>query len=365
MFGKKSKVITTVMTGILALSLAGCGTASQDSSKTQPAQQSAQPVALTGAGSSFDYPLFSSMFDEYHNKFSNITVNYQSVGSGTGIKQLQGQTVDFGASDAIMTDQQLTDSKGGKVLHVPITIGAVAMTYNVPGAPDHLKLSSDVVAGMYMGKITNWNDPKIAADNAGVKLPDLKINIAHRSDGSGTTYIFTNYLSSVSADWKTQVGSGTDVKWPAGVGGKGSEGVTGVIKQTPGSVGYVELAYATQNKLQVADIKNKAGKWVAPSLEGASAAAAKAVVPEDMKVVIVNADGDTSYPISGFSWVLIYQNQTDKTKGTELVKLVDWMIHDGQKLGPALQYAPLADNLVQREEALLKTVTYQGQPLLK
>lgn len=365
MFGKKGSILTAVLTGVLAVSLVGCGTTAPQTQQSSQSQQPAQPVALTGAGSSFDYPLFSSMFDEYHKKFANITVNYQSVGSGAGIKQLSDQTVDFGASDAIMTDEQLKAAKGGAILHIPITLGAVAMTYNVPGAPDHLKISPEVLSDIYLGKITKWNDPKILADNSGASLPDLKINVVYRSDGSGTSYIFTNYLSSVSADWKSQVGSGTSVKWPAGVGGKGSEGVTGVVSQQPGSLGYVEYSYAVQNKLKVADIKNKAGKWMAPTLEGASAAAAKAVVPEDMKVVIVNADGDASYPISGFSWVLVYKEQTDKAKGTELVKLLDWMIHDGQKLGPALQYAPLADNLVQREEAMLKTITYQGQPLLK
>ncbi|MHB1653320.1 MAG: phosphate ABC transporter substrate-binding protein PstS [Desulfitobacteriaceae bacterium] len=368
MISKKAKLLTSVVTGILLVSLVGCGTQAQQPAQ-QPAQtpapQPAQAVALTGAGSSFDYPLFSSMFDEYHKKFSNITVNYQSVGSGAGIKQLSDQTIDFGASDAIMTDDQIKAAKGGSILHIPITLGAVAMTYNVPGAPDHLKISPEVLSNIYLGKITKWNDPKIAADNSGVSLPDLKITVAYRSDGSGTSYIFTNYLSSVSSDWKSKVGSGTSVSWPVGIGGKGSEGVTGVVTQTPGSFGYVELAYAVQNKLKVADIKNKAGKWSAPSVEGASAAAAKAVVPNDMKVVIVNADGDASYPISGFSWVLVYQQQTDKVKGTELMKLLSWMIHDGQKLGPALQYAPLPENLASREDAMLKTVTYQGQPLLK
>lgn len=360
MIRKKGKILIAALTGILAISLVGCGTQAQPQ-----AQQTAQAVTLTGAGSSFDYPLFSSMFDQYHSKFSNITVNYQSVGSGAGIKQLSDQTIDFGASDATMTDEQAKNAKGGKIMHFPITLGAVAITYNVPNAPDHLKISSDVLAGIYLGTITKWNDPKIAADNAGVSLPDLKINVAHRSDGSGTTSIFTNYLSSVSSDWKSKVGASLSVNWPVGVGGKGSEGVTGVVSQTPGSIGYVELSYAVQNKLKVAELKNKAGKWVLPTLDGASAAASKAVVPDDMKVVIVNADGDASYPISGFSWVLVYQQQTDKTKGTELVKLLDWMIHDGQKLGPALQYAPLPANLVSREEALLKTVTYQGQALLK
>ena len=365
MLGKKGKFIIPILTGILAISLVGCGTQAPNTAQTTPSATPAQPVTITGAGSSFDYPLFSAMFDQYHTKFSNITVNYQSVGSGAGIQQLSDQTIDFGASDAIMTDDQAAKAKGGKILHIPITLGAVAITYNVPGAPNNLKISPDVLTGIYLGKITKWNDPRITADNPGVNLPDLKINVAYRSDGSGTSYIFTNYLSAVNADWKSQIGSGTSVKWPVGIGGKGSEGVTGVVSQQPGSIGYVELAYAVQNKLNVALMKNKAGKWVAPSVEGASAAAAKAVVPDDMKVVIVNADGDASYPISGFSWVLVYQQQADKTKGTELLKLIDWMLKDGQQYGTSLQYAPLPSNLASREEALLKTVTYQGQPLLK
>jgi len=269
-----------------------------------------------------------------------------------------------GGTDGPMKDEQLAEAKGGEILHIPTALGAVAVVYNVPGVSE-LKLTPDVLTDIFLGKITKWNDPRIAADNAGVSLPDMPITVAHRSDGSGTTYIFVDYLSSVSSQWESQVGKGTSVNWPVGIGGKGNAGVAGVVQQTPGTIGYVELAYAKQNNIAYAEIKNKDGKWVAPSLEGPSAAAAEAEIPDDMRVSIVNAPGADSYPISGFTWLLIYKNQTDKEKGTAVVNLANWMIHDGQALNEGLDYGKLPENLVAREEALLKTINYQGEPLLK
>jgi phosphate transport system substrate-binding protein len=322
-------------------------------------------VTLTGAGSSFINPLMTQMVEKYHAKYPQLSINYQSVGSGAGIKQVSEQTIDFGATDGPMTDDQLSKAKGGKILQIPLSLGAVAIVYNLPNGPKELKISSSNLAEIFLGKISKWNDPKIAADNSGVSLPDTAITVAHRSDGSGTSFIFTDYLSDVSSDWKAKVGKGTSLNWPIGVGGKGNEGVAGVVKQTPGSIGYVELAYALQNKISYATLKNKDGKWVQPSAIGASAAAAAAKIPDDMRVSIVNASGADAYPIAGFVWGLLYQQQTDKDKGLALVNFMDWAIHDGQNLGVPLDYAKLPENLVTRIEAMLKSITYQGQALLK
>lgn len=362
MFGKKGKLLTGILAGVLAISLVGCGA---QNPSTPAGQEKAEPASLTGAGSTFVYPLLNQQIEEYRKKNPNVTINYQGVGSGAGIKQISEQTIDFGGTDGPMTDAQLKDAKGGKILHIPLTLGATAVTYNFPNAPKNLKIAPSVLADIFQGKITKWNDSRIVADNPGVTLPDLKITVAHRSDGSGTTYIFTDYLSSVSPDWSTKVGKGTSVNWPVGIGGKGSAGVAGAVQQTPGSIGYVELAYAVQNNLPYALMQNKEGKWLAPSLQGASAAAAAATIPDDMRVSIVNASGADAYPISGFSWGLVYQDQKDKAKGAALVNFMNWVIHDGQNLSEGLQYAKLPANLVTREEAMLKTVTYQGQPLLK
>lgn len=371
MIAKKSKLLIGIMgvlAAVLILAVAGCGGKTQTPNETAnkaESNASDEQVTLNGAGSSFDHPLFSTMFDEYSKVKPNIRVNYQPVGSGAGIKQLSDETVDFGATDAPMKSEEEKAAKGGEVLHIPITLGAVAISYNIPDVSQSLKLTPAVLTDIFLGKITKWNDPKIAADNAGVKLPNLAINIAHRSDGSGTTDIFTDYLSKVSTEWSSKVGKGKSVNWPIGVGGKGNSGVAAAIQQTPGTIGYVELAYAKQNDMPYAQIKNKAGQWVKPSLEGASAAADGAQIPDDMKVSIVDADGEKAYPISAFSWVILYKDQSDKTKGTALVELLDWMIHDGQNNAEALDYAKLPDSLVQREEAMLKTVTSQGESLLK
>jgi len=346
---------------MLALSIVGCGA----QNPSTPGKETAAPVNLTGAGSTFVYPLLNQQIEEYRKTNPSITINYQGVGSGAGIKQVSEQTVDFGATDGPMTDEQIKGAKGGTILHIPLTLGAEAVTYNVPNAPKNLKIAPTVLADIFLGKVTNWNDKRIATDNPGISLPDLKITVAHRSDGSGTTYIFSDYLSSVSPEWLSKAGKGTSLNWPAGVGGKGNAGVAGVVQQTPGAIGYVELAYAVQNSLAFGMMQNKEGKWLAPSLQGASAAAAAAKIPDDMRVSIVNAPGAEVYPIAGFSWALIYQDQKDKAKGTALVNFLNWTIHDGQNLSEALQYAKLPTALVSREETMLKSITTQGQPILK
>ncbi len=361
MISKKGKLLTGVLAGFLALSLVGCGT----TAPSNPNAPTAQAVTLTGAGSTFMQPLLAQQIAEYSKQNANVTINYQGVGSGAGIKQVSDKTIDFGGTDAFMSDEQLAGAKGGKILQLPMTLGAEAISYNIPNAPNELKIAPTTLADIYLGKITNWNDPAIAADNPGLTLPNLKISVTHRSDGSGTTSIFTHFLSAISPEWDSKVGKGTSVNWPVGVGGKGNASVAGLVQQTPGAIGYIELAYALQNNLHHALIKNKDGNWVAPSLDSASAAAAAFQVPDDMRVNIVNAPGAKAYPIAGFSWALVYQQQSDKAKGTALLNFLNWAIHDGQSLAPAMQYAPLPTNLVSREEAMLKTVTYQGQPLLK
>jgi len=362
-FRKKGRLLTCfLLTTVLVLILSGCG---EQTPSTPTGQEKAEKVNLTGSGSSFVYPLLNQQIEEYRKQNPNITINYQSTGSGAGIKQVSEQTIDFGATDGPMTDDQLKAAKGGKLLHIPLTLGAVAVTYNIPNAPKDLKISPTILADIFLGKITNWNDQRIAADNPGVSLPDSKITVAHRSDGSGTTYIFSDYLSSISPEWSSKVGKGTSLNWPAGLGGKGNAGVAGVIQQTSGSIGYLELAYAVQNNLSYAMIKNKEGKWISPTLQSTSAAAAAATIPDDMRVSIVNAPGTDAYPIVGFAWALIYQDQTDKAKGTALVNFINWAIHDGQTLSEGLHYAKLPSNLVSREEEMLKSITFQGQPLMK
>ncbi len=350
---------------IVSLSLTSCGgggsTTGADSTATGGSDD-----ALIGAGSSFDYPLFSKQFSEY-NKTSGLKVNYQSVGSGAGISQLTSKTVDFGASDAPMNGKQ--DSLvTSPVIHIPITAGAVALSYNLPEVKDTLKLTPEVVAGMFLGTITKWNDPKIVAINKGVKLPATSIVIAHRSDGSGTTNIFTTYLSKVSNDWNTKVGKGSAVNWPVGLGGKGSEGVAGLIKQTPGGVGYIELAYAIQNGMAFAKVQNKAGNFITPTIASVTAAA-NITIPADSKVSLTNTDAADGYPFSGFSWVIIYKeqkyNERSLDRATKLLKLLSWMIHDGQQFSGALNYAPLSPAAVSTGDAILKSATYDGKPILQ
>ena len=317
-------------------------------------QTNAPAQTITGAGSTFDFPAFTKWFEVYAKIDPNVQFNYQSIGSGGGIKNLLNQTVDFGVSDAPMTDEDLAAAPG-KILHIPIVVGGEAIAYNLPGDPK-LKLDAGTVSGIYLGNITKWNDPKIAALNPGVNLPDLAIVVVHRSDGSGTTFIFTDYLSSVNPAWANSVGKGKSVKWPTGIGGKGNEGVAGQVKQISGAIGYVELAYAKQNQMTYADLKNAAGNFVAPDLDTVSAAMATAKIPDDFRFSIVNAPGGQAYPISGASWVLVYQKPGNAVNGAKLVAFLKWAITDGQKITTALDYAPLPENVVQRELAMLDTI---------
>jgi phosphate transport system substrate-binding protein len=321
------------------------------------AQTNAAPVNITGAGSTFDYPAFTKWFEAYKQVDSGVQFNYQSIGSGGGINNLTRQTVDFGASDAPMTDAAMAAAPG-KILHIPVVAGGVAIIYNLPGDPK-LKLDGDTLAGIYLGNITKWNDPKIAALNPDVSLPDLAIVTVHRADGSGTSFIFTDYLSSVNPAWADSVGKGSSVKWPAGIGGmaaKGSEGVSGQVKQVPGGIGYAELAYADQNKIPYADMKNSSGNFISPAPASVSAALATAKIPDDFRFSMVNAPGEKAYPISGASWVLVYQKQKKADQGAKLVTFLKWAVTEGQKLSSSLDYAPLPDEVQQRELKLLDTI---------
>jgi phosphate transport system substrate-binding protein len=322
------------------------------------AAMGAQAQLINGAGSSFDYPAFTKWFEAYAAVDSATHFNYQSVGSGAGQQQLVKETVDFGASDAPMTDENMARGRA-KILHIPVVAGGVALTYNLPAAPK-LKLDSDTIANIYLGNIKNWNDAKIAALNPGVALPDLAVIPVHRSDGSGTTFIFSDYLASVNPTWSGTVGKGMAVKWPAGIGlgAKGSEGLAGQVKQISGAIGYVELAYADKNKMTYADVKNAAGHYVSPAPDSVSAAMAAAKVPDDFRFSMVNAPGDKAYPIAGASWVLIYQEQSDADHGKKLVAFLKWAVTDGQKLTPALDYAPLPEEIQKRELELLNTIKY-------
>lgn len=305
------------------------------------------------------------MFDEY-NKLCGVKVNYQSIGSGGGIAQVQNQTVDFGGSDAIMTDTQKQQAKGGEVLHIPTVSGAVAVIYNMPGiSRGQVKLDGTVLADIYLKKIKKWNDPAIAALNAGVNLPDLDIAVVHRSDGSGTTFIFTNYLAKVSTEWKDKVGNATSVKWPGDIGGQGNEGVANNVKQIPGAIGYVELAYAKQNNLAWAQMKNKAGIYKDPTLEGASVAADIPNLPDNMQVVVTDSENPNAYPIVGFTWLLIYENQTNEAKADAVVRLAWWMLHGGQQYATPLEYSPLQGAAVTKAENLIKKIKLNGQPVFR
>jgi len=303
-------------------------------------------MTINGAGATFPYPIYSKWFDEYAKVDPSVRFNYQSIGSGGGQKQILAQTVDFGASDGPMSDENLAKAPG-KLLHIPTVAGADVITYNLEGNPT-LKLDADTIAGIFLGQIKKWNDPKIAALNSGTTLPDKEIVVVHRSDGSGTTYIFTDYLSKVSPEWKSKVGTNTSVNWPAGIGAKGNEGVSGQIKQTPGAVGYVELIYAKQNKMAVADIRNGEGNFVSPSLESVTAAMTTAQIPDDFRFSMTNAPGKDSYPISGATWLLVYQQSKDAAKGKKLVEFLKWAETKGEQMAKDLDYAPLPRNLQDR-----------------
>jgi phosphate transport system substrate-binding protein len=321
-------------------------------------------VSLQGAGATFPNPLYQKWLSEYGKLHSNVRIDYQSIGSGGGIKQIKEQTVDFGASDSPMKDEDLK-SAPGDILHIPTVLGAVVITYNLAGVNQPLRFSPEVLADIFLGKIKNWNDARIAADNPGVTLPSSGITVVHRSDGSGTSAVFTDYLSKVSAEWKEKVGSGTSPSWPTGLGGKGNEGVTGQVKNTPNTIGYVELAYAVQNKLPVAHIKNASGNFIEPSIDAVTAAAAEtsAATPEDLRVSITNAAGAHAYPISSYTYILVYKEQKDAAKGKALVDFLWWGIHDGEVYAKDLQYAPLPADIVKRAEARIKMVTAGGAPL--
>jgi len=337
------------------LALAACGPAST------PAPNrtfEGEARTLTGAGATFPAVLYTKWFNEYE-KLTKVKVNYQSIGSGGGIKSISDQTVDFGATDGPMTDEQLKAAKGGAVLHIPMALGAVVPTYNLPGVADQLKFTPETLAGVFIGEITQWNDPKLVADNPALARIDKNIVVVHRSDGSGTTYIWTDYLSNVSPAWQQRVGTGTSVQWPAGLGGKGNEGVSGEVKQNQYAIGYVELIYALQNKLGVGLVKNKAGTFVEPKIETMTAAAAGVAdtIAPDLRASIVNAAGQNAYPISGFTWQLVYKEIPNKAKAIALTRLLWWEVHEAQKFNADLGYAPLPAGIVKRAEEQILSVT--------
>jgi phosphate transport system substrate-binding protein len=320
----------------------------------------AESLLINGAGATFPFPLYSKWFSEYNKLHPDLKFNYQSIGSGGGIKQITEGTVDFGASDVTMTDEEL--SKAPDIVHIPTVLGAVVIIQNVEGLSS-LRLSPETLSGIFLGKITKWNDPALVKENPGRKLPDQAISVAHRSDGSGTTGIFTDYLAKVSPEWQKTVGAGKSVKWPVGIGGKGNEGVTGTVKQTPGAIGYVELAYAIQNKLEPASLKNKSGAYAAPTIQSTSEAAAGIPIPDDFRVSVTNASGAGAYPIAGFTYLLIHRDQKDAAKGKALVQFLWWADHPGQQFAPPLDYAPLPEPVVKKVEKTLKTLTVQGKPV--
>ena len=328
--------------------LGGCLFAAQTGAYAQ--------LLINGAGATFPYPIYSKWFDEYTKVDPSVRFNYQSIGSGGGQKQITARTVDFGASDGPMSDENLAQAPG-KILHIPTVAGADVITYNLPGNPK-LKLDGDAIVNIYMGNITKWNDPKIAALNPGVDLPDLPVIVVHRSDGSGTTYIFVDYLSSISPVWADSVGKGTSVKWPVGLGGKGNEGVAGQVKQLSGAVGYVELIYAKQNQMPYADVKNAAGNFITPSLDSVTAALATAKIPDDFRFSMVNAPGDQAYPIAGTTWLLVYQQQKDAAKGKKLVEFLNWALTKGEGMASSLDYASLPESVQQLVLERIKTIKY-------
>ena len=356
------KVLKLIVPMLLAVACAkGDGSSSGSASSTSSA--SGQSVDLTGAGATFPYPIYSKWFSEYA-KATGVKINYQPIGSGGGIRQLSEQTVDFGASDSPMSDQELSSAKGGPILHFPTVLGAVCITYNVPGVTAPIKLSPTVIADIFSGRINKWSDTRISSLNTGVTLPTSDILVVHRSDGSGTTFIFTDYLSKAVPAWKASVGKGKEVKWPVGLGAKGNEGVAGQVKQTPGALGYVELAYAKENNLPTAAIANSSGAYVVPSVEAVTAAAAGAAqalpANTDYRISISNAPGKSSYPLSSFTWILVYQHQRDPAKGKKLVDFLNWALTDGEKEAAALDYAPLPSDMAAKVKAKLATIDLTG-----
>ncbi len=321
---------------------------------------------LLGAGATFPAPLYTKWFDEY-NKLTGVRVNYQAVGSGTGIQQITAGTVDFGATDGIMTEAQekAAEAAGGPILHIPMTAGSVAIIYNLSGVNSgQLNLTGDILAKIYLKTIARWNDPAITALNPGLKLPDENIAVVHRGDSSGTTFIFTNYLSKINNDWKMKVGNATSVTWPGDIAGQGSSGVTAQVQQIPNSIGYVELTYALQNKLPCASLLNAAGNYQEPSLTGTSKAAEGINLPDDMKIMITNSPNPEAYPIAGFTWILAYKNQKDEVKGITLVKMLWWALHEGRQYEEPLHYAPLSAAALFKAEEQILSFNFQGKPLV-
>jgi phosphate transport system substrate-binding protein len=343
---------------VAALS-AGCGREERAATATreESAPRGSESLEITGAGATFPYPLYSKWFDTWHQLHPDVRINYQSIGSGGGIRQLIERTVFFGATDSPMTDEQLNQAPR-PILHFPTTLGAVVPVYNLPGASADLRFAPDVLADLFLGRITRWNDPRIAAANPGVTLPATAVVIVHRSDGSGTTFILSDYLSKVSPAFRSTVGTGTSLRWPGGIGGKGNEGVAGLVKQTPGSLGYVELVYALQNRIAYGSVRNADGNFVRASVESVTAAAAgaAATMPADFRVSITNASGANAYPISSFTWLLLYDSPPDARRGRAMVSFLRWALGDGQKECAPLGYAPLPETVIQAELAALERV---------
>jgi len=325
----------------------------------------AEDTELLGAGATFPYPLYSKMFDVYYQQFG-VKINYQAIGSGGGIRQLLNKTVDFGGTDAFMSDEDV-QTEDNYILHIPTCLGAVVVTYNLPGNPQ-LRFTPDLITDIFLGKIEKWNDAKIAAANPGVALPDMNIVVVHRSDGSGTTFIFSDYLSKVSSEWSEKVGRGKSLNWPVGLGAKGNPGVAGLVKQIPGSIGYVELIYALQNNMPAGLVKNVSGRFIEPTIESVSFAA-NVELPDDTRVSITNTDVEYGYPISSFTWLIFYKEQNyqgrSKKRAEELVKLLWWIIHEGQEFTEPLHYAPLPEEAVKKAENIIRSVVYEGNPILK
>ncbi|HBT46600.1 MAG TPA: phosphate ABC transporter substrate-binding protein PstS [Peptococcaceae bacterium] len=368
--GKPGRSIARRVTGILGVLVGGILLAAVacapwgEERRIEPGGK--PPVHLLGVGASFPYPLYSKWIEEYRKFNPHVNIDYQSIGSSGGINNILRGTVDFAGSDAPMTDEQLARAPA-PIFHLPSVAGAVAITYNLPGVDKDLKLTPQVLADIFLGNITEWRDPELTSLNPELDLPDMGITVVRRSDGSGTTKIFTEYLSKVSPVWAERVGTGTSVEWPTGIGGKGNEGVAGTIKQIPGSIGYVEMAYATQNGLPRALIQNRAGRFVGPTLETTTAAAAGAAVQmlEDMRVSLTDAPGEDSYPIAGYTYLLVYRDQHNQRRGEALAHFLWWALHDGQEHARELLYAPLPDNVVKMAEAKIKEINYKGQPFIE
>ena len=348
---------------VFLLIAGACAKERNNSGTASSTGSSSGSVDLTGAGATFPYPLYSKWFDEYA-RLTGVRINYQSIGSGGGIRQLSEGTVDFGASDSPMSDAEMAKAKGGPILHIPTVLGAVVITYNISGLSVPLEITPQVIADVFSGRITKWSDTRISSLNPTAALPNSDILVVHRSDGSGTSYIFTDYLSKAVPAWNSSIGKGKEVNWPVGLGAKGNEGVAGQVKQTPGAIGYVELAYAKQNKLPIAAVKNSAGKFIVASVPAVTAAAAGVArtlpANTDFRISIVDAPGPDSYPICSFTWILVYQHQRDAVKGKKLVDFLDWALTTGETEAPPLDYAPLPPEMVNKVKAKVATIDFAG-----